>query len=608
MKVHCVDKGEKMKKVNIALATPRIRLADTAYNAELLANMAIEADGAGAEVIVFPELSLTGATLGSLYLNEAVISGAERALEYYIEKTADISLISFIGLPVFDGERVFDAVAVVSGGELIGLSVSGEGVKAPFAVNRIGEGSVSLFGEKIKISESAVYTNGDVRIFCEVGYKGAPTPTAAASSADVIVNPIAEAEYIGYAAKRRKCAENYLCTCGAYLLVGAGEGESGTDGIYAAPRVAAFGGKITEYPLFSCEFTIVSVEVGEPACRVVGEDVISISRSPFVPDDIEQRRDACALALEIQSRALAARIERSYSKTSVLGVSGGLDSTLAVLVAARAADILGRGRESVIAITMPCFGTSERTKSNALLLADELGCTTRTIDIKAAVNQHFKDISHDEKNYNVVYENAQARERTQILMDVANAEGGLVVGTGDLSELALGFATYNGDHMSMYCVNGSVPKTLMRAIIGYAADEAEKEGKVRLASVLRDVIDTPVSPELLPTDDGKENAQHTESIVGPYELHDFFLYHTVISRMSPRGVFEAAGSAFRGVYSDSEIERYLEIFTRRFLTQQFKRSCMPDGPRVTEISLSPRGAWAMPSDVSTNLWKEYFKK
>ena len=257
---------------------------------------------------------------------------------------------------------------------------------------------------------------------------------------------------------------------------------------------------------------------------------------------------------------------------------------------------------------MPCFGTSERTKSNALLLADELGCTTRTIDIKAAVNQHFKDISHDEKNYNVVYENAQARERTQILMDVANAEGGLVVGTGDLSELALGFATYNGDHMSMYCVNGSVPKTLMRAIIGYAADEAEKEGKVRLASVLRDVIDTPVSPELLPTDDGKENAQHTESIVGPYELHDFFLYHTVISRMSPRGVFEAAGSAFGGVYSDSEIERYLEIFTRRFLTQQFKRSCMPDGPRVTEISLSPRGAWAMPSDVSTNLWKEYFKK
>ena len=597
-----------MKKVRIALAAPKIRLADTAYNAELLANTAIEADRSGAEIIVFPELALTGATLGNLYLNEAVISGAERALEYYIKKTADISLVSFIGLPVFDGARVFDAVAVVSGGEILGLSVSGEGVKAPFSVNRMGEGFVTLLGKEVKMSESAVYTNGDVRIFCEVGYKGVPTPTAAASSADIIVNPIAEAEYIGFADKRRESAERYLAVSGAYILVGAGEGESGTDGIYAAPRVTAFCGEIAEKALFSEGAEVVEVACSEPCTIKEKKEAKHILRSPFIPEDEGKRRAACALALNIQSRALAARIERSYSRTAVIGVSGGLDSTLAVLVAARAMDILGRGRESVIAITMPCFGTSERTKSNALSLAEELGCTTRTIDIKAAVTQHFKDISHDEKNYNVVYENAQARERTQILMDVANAEGGLVVGTGDLSELALGFATYNGDHMSMYCVNGSVPKTLMRAIIGYAADEAEKAGGLRLAAVLRDVVDTPVSPELLPTDDGKENAQHTESIVGPYELHDFFLYHTVVSNFSPSGVANAAKSAFSGTYSDEEIDKYLEIFVRRFLTQQFKRSCMPDGPRVTEISLSPRGAWAMPSDVSTNLWKEYFKK
>lgn len=596
-----------MKKIKVALASPKIRLADTVYNAELLANVAREADAVGAEVIVFPELSLTGATLGSLYLNEAVLDGALRALEYYIEKTADISLVSFIGLPVFDGGRVFDAVAVVSGGEVLGLSVSGEGVKPPFATLRMGEGMITLFDEEIKISESAVYTNGDVRIFCEVGYKGAPTPTASASSADIIINPIAESEYIGFKEKRERCAELYREVAGAYVLVGAGEGESGTDGIYAAPRVTAFGEKVDEYPPFSTNFELAFVEIGAPSvAKAEAED--DITRSPFIPEDAKKRAEACSLALEIQSRSLAARVERSYSKTCVIGVSGGLDSTLALLVAARAMDILNRGRESVIAITMPCFGTSERTKSNALLLADELGCTTRTIDIKAAVTQHFKDISHDENNYNVVYENAQARERTQILMDVANAEGGLVVGTGDLSELALGFATYNGDHMSMYCVNGSVPKTLMRVIIGYAADESEKCGKVRLAEVLRDVVNTPVSPELLPTDDGKENAQHTESIVGPYELHDFFLYHTVVSHLSPFGVSKIAKSVFSGTYSDEEIEKYLEIFTRRFLTQQFKRSCMPDGPRVTEISLSPRGAWAMPSDVSTNLWKEYFKK
>ena len=324
-----------------------------------------------------------------------------------------------------------------------------------------------------------------------------------------------------------------------------------------------------------------------------------ITKTPFVPEDKEKLEKWCALALEIQSRSLAARLIRSYSQKCIIGVSGGLDSTLALLVCARAMDMLGRGRENVVAITMPCYGTTERTKSNALALSDMLGCDGREIDIKAAVTQHFKDISHDENCYNVVYENAQARERTQILMDVANAEGGIVVGTGDLSELALGFATYNGDHMSMYGVNASVPKTLMREIISYEARRLGEVSGGELARVLLDVVKTPVSPELLPTD-GKEVTQQTEDIVGPYVLHDFFLYHTIKHGRAPKEILKLCKKVFTE-YSEEYIKKYLEIFTRRFFTQQFKRSAMPDGPRVTEISLSPRGAFNMPSDAASNI-------
>ena len=316
---------------------------------------------------------------------------------------------------------------------------------------------------------------------------------------------------------------------------------------------------------------------------------------------MQDKREAAAdLALSIQAHALAGRVERARAKCCVIGVSGGLDSTLAVLVCAKAMELLERDKKQVIAITMPCFGTSERTKSNALALAEELGLSVRTIDIKAAVNQHFSDIGQSADKYDVVYENAQARERTQILMDVANMEGGLVVGTGDLSELALGFATYNGDQMSMYSVNGSVPKTLMREIIRCSAKSAYKRGCETLAKVLLDVIETPVSPELLPTEDGKENAQYTETIVGPYELHDFFLYYTVKYGFSQDKVKRLALLAFDGKYTDGEVSDCLEKFLKRFTTQQFKRSAMPDGPLVTEISLSPRGAFSMPSDASVS--------
>ena len=441
-----------------------------------------------------------------------------------------------------------------------------------------------------------------VKIFVRIGDDDAPIP----SGVDLVINPSATPEYITLAAKRRGaiCAASRSLGV-SYAYVGAGDGESGTDGIYAGARLVSTGGSVvSEAPLFSPDALLCDVTLGntEIAPKTV-VDTPRVTKTPFIPEDKCEREEALELALELQARSLALRLERSYSKTAVLGVSGGLDSTLAVLVAARAMDILSRPREAVIAITMPCFGTTERTKSNALALAEELGCTAKTIDIKAAVMQHFKDISHPADKYDVVYENSQARERTQILMDIANAEGGLVVGTGDLSELALGFATYNGDHMSMYCVNGSVPKTLMRAIIAHAADKALANGEERLSRVLYDVINTPVSPELLPAD-GTENKQHTEKIVGPYELHDFFLWHTVQSGASPARVLRLATQTFEGEYTEDEIRGYLEIFVRRFYSQQFKRSCMPDGPLVSPISLSPRGAWQMPSDVSGAVWRK----
>lgn len=599
-----------MKKTKIALASPKIRLADCDYNASLCISEAMKAEADGAEIIVFPELTLTGATLGDLFLQEAVIAAAERSLESYIEKTADISLISFIGLPLFADGALYNAVAAVSGGEILGVSVEASPSDPVFQRAPHDRITVTLCGEDVTLSDTLIYTNEDtrVKIFCEVGYKDTLSSAAALSGADIIVNPVSMPEYIGLARRRKAAAEQKSVSSGAaYAMCGAGEGESGTDGVYAAPRLAVSECGVCEAELFSDEIFAVSVAGGLKSCADEKCDATAV-RHPFIPEDKTDRAEACELALEIQSRALAARIERSYSKCAVIGVSGGLDSTLALLVCARAMDILGRDRSLVHAITMPCFGTSERTKSNALALAEELSCTVRTIDIKAAVTQHFKDISHDENNYNVVYENAQARERTQILMDIANAVGGLVVGTGDLSELALGFATYNGDHMSMYCVNGSVPKTLMREIISHAAERYAEEGRDRLSRALLDVINTPVSPELLPTEDGVENAQHTEKIVGPYELHDFFLYYTVKCGYAPDKVLSLAKELFSDTYGEGEIRGYLEIFVRRFYSQQFKRSCMPDGPRVTEISLSPRGAWRMPSDVCSNIWKEYFKK
>ena len=622
--------------LKIALAAPKIRVADPEYNIDLCITAAKSAAKDGAKVVLFPELVITGATAGDLFYSNELITAAESALKKYKSELAELDLVSFIGLPTEIDGVLYNGVACVCHGEISAVSFAEEislenkryFASAKSLYNTKNARFIQFADEDILVGEPNVYEilGTSARIFVEVGADSeALLPTgarAAAAGANIILNPFASAEFLG---SHKALLGNTVAFSdrvnAVYIKCGAGLGESGTDGVYAAPRVAASLGEILlDAPLFENENVYVIVDTdavnqirkkspqsfSERAgffrpCIELGIEECEAPRVKKSPFDYGE--DGCEAALRIQAHALSERMVRAYAKCSVLGVSGGLDSTLALLAAARAVDLLDRPRASVIAITMPCFGTSKRTKSNALLLAEELGCTVRTIDIKAAVERHFKDIAHDKDNYDVVYENAQARERTQILMDVANAEGGIVVGTGDLSELALGFATYNGDHMSMYGVNASIPKTLMRSIIRCEAEKYRCEGKQKLARVLTDIVETPVSPELLPIV-GDENAQYTEEIVGPYELHDFFLYYAVKFGFTKEKILRLAETAFCGEYESAEIKKYLDIFFKRFISQQFKRSCLPDGPRVTEISLSPRGAWHMPSDASGALWKK----
>ena len=618
----------------VALGSPNIRVADVDGNSAAAAELVRRAADAGAKILVLPELTLTGSTAGDLFFQSTLISGAEKALAKFLEQTREFDIITFIGLPVLLCDRLYNAVCAVSRGQILGVSASECETRHFAAISQ--PMPITLAGVDTVIAPNLIFesnTSPSVRIFAEIGEDAdaviPPSSYAALAGANIIVNPYAQTEYIGFSDKQRCRVDSASARLkAAYIAVGAGEGESGTDGIYAARRVAAQCGQnlLCSEP-FSSDLLLCDVDALEISSarrmnsdfkrsdcddfEIIPFDLYSekteISspprKLPFVAEDEIVRKKECALALDIQSRALAHRIERAYAKCCVIGVSGGLDSTLAVLAAAYAMDVLGRDRSGVIAVTMPCFGTTERTKNNALALAEALGCSVRTVDIKESVLCHFKDISHDPSNYNVVYENAQARERTQVLMDIANEEGGFVVGTGDLSELALGFATYNGDHMSMYGVNASIPKTLMRAVIRYAADAAEADGDMTLARTLRDVVDTPISPELLPLEDGV-NTQHTESIVGPYELHDFFLWYFVGKGYSPDKIMKLALSAFSDEYSEAEIKKYLDVFVSRFFSQQFKRSCLPDGPRVTEISLSPRTSFVMPSDSVARLWKK----
>lgn len=626
--------------VKVAAATPQVRVADPAYNAARIIEKMDEAAKLGAKLLVLPELCLTGYTCGDLFWSQKLLEGALAGLETVRAHSGGLPLLTAVGLPLCFGGKLYNAAAVVQGGAVLGvvpktfLPNYGEYYeKRHFAPAPAGVGELELLGRRVPFGTKLLFaceTMPDLKVGVEVCEDlWSPEPPSnglARAGATVILNLSAGDEVVGKADYRRDLVKNQsgrlLC---AYLYACAGQGESTTDVVFSGHNMAAENGTIlAEGRLFRDETVATEVDVarlqGErrrnttfPQENQEGYRLLTfslaleeteltrpVSDRPFIPSDRQDRAARCEDILSIQSQGLRKRLEHSRAMTAVVGVSGGLDSTLALLVSARAMDLLGRRRADIVAVTMPCFGTTRRTKSNAVLLAERLGATLREIDITESVKSHFRDIGHDPENHNVVFENSQARERTQVLMDVANGTGGLVVGTGDLSELALGWATYNGDHMSMYGVNASVPKTLIRHIVAY---EAEKTADPALRATLRDILDTPVSPELLPAKDG-EISQKTEELVGPYELHDFFLYYLVRWGFAPRKIYRLAKYAFRGQYGEETILRWLRVFVRRFFGQQFKRSCLPDGPKVGSVTLSPRGDWRMPSDASAALWLE----
>ena len=595
------------KHLKVGAVSPRIRLGDIAYNVDQCINEAKRAAEMGVELLVFPKLTLTGATCRDLLLHSVFAERAERALEEFIAKTRELDMVSVIGLP--DGEGG-ELLAVVYKGKLSSIiqnvesSYEFEGYKE----HRNGT-SIRFAGQRAALEYDSFMMPGDDDITVGVfdlfdDYTGP----------QVLINPSANETIIGSRADEVRLSKRASYNNDAvYILANAGIGESTTDAVYSAHNIIACNGKILAEaePFAKDNLIVADVLITEDVDFEYAEELeeengksdksskLAKRRDFFLPVGEEEQRIACLEALEIQAQGLAARIERSYSKAMVIGVSGGLDSTLALLVCARAADILGMDRKSIVGVTMPCFGTTKRTKSNAEKLCEALGTTLRVVDIKASVTQHLKDIGHDGETPDVTYENAQARERTQVIMDIANMTGGLVVGTGDLSELALGWATYNGDHMSMYAVNGSVPKTMVRRI----TEVYSKEHQGEVSAILDDILATPVSPELLPPKDG-EIAQCTEALVGPYELHDYFLYQMLARKLSPRRIYENAKYDFEGVYDKETIMGWLRVFVRRFFSQQFKRSCLPDGPKVSCISVSPRCGLAMPSDASAAVWLE----
>lgn len=618
--------------INIALCAPELVLGDPSENARACIEMVKEAS-AHAAVAVFPELSLIGKTYGDLSANREVLSACERALDLILNETAELDITVILGMPISRLGRLYDTTLVVHGGEILAAVPRGEcGDSRQYASHDGDVEEITLLGRSVSLGRDIIFSpsaHPDFKFAIVVGDE-LTSPTASLrylslSGASVIINPTAIRETVG-AGRRFYDSAAYLSreNLAAVISVSAGKGESTTDGIYGGRCAAAsLGDLLCATDAYKSGIAYVTVDAekiatarqrswafqseGIPDALVVeysmeareSEIITKPSVFPFIP---EGRSDgALAEILDIQAHSLAERIRRSHSKGLVLGLSGGLDSTLAALVAAVAVDILGMDRKSILSVTMPCFGTTKRTRSNAEVLAGALGTDFAEIDIKEAVTGHFSDIGHNPEEHNVVYENAQARERTQILMDLANARGAMVLGTGDMSELALGFATYNGDHMSMYGVNAGVPKTLMRSLVGHYAKRAWRAGNFALAEVLTDILNTPVSPELLPPKD-EEIQQCTESIVGPYELHDFFLYNILAYGFGPKKIVRLALAAFDGKYDEATVKGWLKVFLRRFMTQQFKRSCMPDGPAVCDISLSPRGGLEMPSDATIGLW------
>ncbi len=624
--------------LKVASVTPSIRVADPVYNAGQICERIAEAAAGGAKIIVCPELCLTGYTCNDLFLQDSLLAAAKEQLSVVIRGTAGSDALVFVGLPLVRNQKLYSVAAVLQDGRLLGivpktfLPAYGEfyetrhftpGNKKP--VPYIWEGQEVPFGTNLLFRAEGME---DLIVGCEIcedlWTPDAPGRHHALAGANVIVNLSASDETIGKADYRRMLVQSASASllCG-YIYASAGEGESTQDLVFGGhDMIAENGAMLAEAERFTPGILFADLDIKRlvherrrmntypsaetddylvvPFSLKQTETVLarSFDPAPFVPADEAERERRCEEILSIQAGGLAKRLSHTNAQTAVVGLSGGLDSTLAFLVTARAFDALGKNHADIIAVTMPCFGTTDRTYQNACSLARALGATLREIPIGAAVEQHFSDIGQDSEQHDVTYENSQARERTQVLMDVANKTGGLVVGTGDMSELALGWATYNGDHMSMYGVNAGVPKTLVRHLVRYAADICGDQG---LRTVLLDILDTPVSPELLPPVDGVIS-QKTEDLVGPYELHDFFLYHMLRFGSEPAKIYRMACLAFAGRYDGKEILHWLREFYRRFFAQQFKRSCLPDGPKVGSVALSPRGDLRMPSDASAALW------
>ncbi len=626
--------------LKVAAVTPKIKVADPKYNAQVICQRMTEACENGAKVIVFPELCLTGYTCGDLFLQELLLEEAKKQLRIIVDATQGKDAVVMVGLPLEREGRLYNVAAVMQNGALLGLvPKTNIPTYAEFYEGRyFTEGNTEIASYYLEDTEIPFGVNllfectnmKGLVLGCEicedlwVAYP--PSTEHALMGATVIANLSASNETVGKDEYRELLVKSSSATllCG-YIYASAGEGESTQDLVFGAHNLIGENGTIlTQSRRFVGETIYADLDINRICAerrrmgtfgreRNLNYKVISFqlerqetklertfSNMPFVPADTQKRSRRCEEIFSIQCYGLKKRYEHIGCKTAVIGISGGLDSTLALLVTVKTFDLLGLDRKGIIAVTMPCFGTTDRTYDNACKLSRTLGATLEEVDIKEAVSVHFRDIGQDPDKHDVTYENAQARERTQVLMDIANRTVGLVIGTGDMSELALGWATYNGDHMSMYGVNAGVPKTLVRHLVKYYADTCE-DGELK--AVLLDVLDTPVSPELLPPVDGCI-AQKTEDLVGPYELHDFFLYYFLRCSFPPEKIYRIALRAFEGMYDAETIKKWLKTFCRRFFQQQFKRSCLPDGPKIGSVAVSPRGDLRMPSDASAALWME----
>ncbi len=630
--------------IKVAAATPDIRVADVDYNKGQIIKQMDEAAEAGAKIIVFPELCITGYTCSDLFLQDILLNSAKKALVEIAEHTKNLDALVFVGVPIAVGGELYNVAAALNHGNILGFTTKsvlpnyGEFYEmrqfrpGPKKAEKILFGGKEIpFGPQLLFVENQMANLIVSAEICEdVWSPVPPSIEAAREGATVIVNCSASDETIGKASYREALISGQSARLiSGYIYANAGEGESTTDLVFGGHNLIAENGTIlAEAKRFSngiiyTEFDVQKIanerrknttftETQEhvlpriPFGLEQTETILTrtFPSRPFVPRDDQERAKRCEEILTIQAMGLKKRLAHTHAKSAVVGISGGLDSTLALLVTAKAFDALGLERSGITAVTMPCFGTTDRTYQNACKMSLKVGATLREVRIGDAVMQHFKDIGHDPQDHSVTYENSQARERTQVLMDIANQTGGLVIGTGDMSELALGWATYNGDHMSMYGVNASVPKTLVRHLVHYYADTCEDPS---LKEVLYDVLDTPVSPELLPPKDG-EIAQKTENLVGPYELHDFFLYYFLRMGYEPGKIYRIAKLSFAGEYDDETIYKWLRTFCWRFFSQQFKRSCLPDGPKVGTVALSPRGDWRMPSDACVALWIQNLEK